>query len=162
MKILQGISYIYITETLHIQELNQGFFAIRWKLNSSLDACLENPCESSFLHLLLDGLKRLLAKSVTRKEPITSEMLHKIVLKYGNSNDLKDCRLCAIMLLSYAAFLRFDELSNLKICDIDLTQSHIKLFLEKKQNRSVPRRCVGDCCRDWKSHMSSPYVREVF
>ena len=38
-----------------------------------------------------------------------------------------------MMLLAYAGFLRYDELSNLRICDIDMCDSHIKLFLEKSK-----------------------------
>ena len=38
-----------------------------------------------------------------------------------------------MFLLCYAGFLRFNELANLKICDIVICNSHVKLFLEKSK-----------------------------
>ena len=38
-----------------------------------------------------------------------------------------------MMLLAYAAFLRYDELSNLKICDLEFAESHFKIFIEKSK-----------------------------
>ena len=38
-----------------------------------------------------------------------------------------------MLLLAYAAFLRYNELANLKVCDIEQCASHIKLFLEKSK-----------------------------
>ncbi len=113
-------------------KIETTFYAIKWKLSTLMESCTDNPFESKFLYLLLDGLKRLLSKPVCRKEPITAEMLINIVETYGDS-DLKNCRLCAMLLIGYAAFLRFDELANLRICDVEFSQSHVKLFLEKSK-----------------------------
>ena len=81
--------------------------------------------------MLLEGLKRLLANPVNRKEPITAEMLHSVVMKFGDT-DLKGIRTCAMMLLAYAT-LRYDEQSNLKICDLEFAESHVKIFIEKSK-----------------------------
>ena len=112
--------------------IETAFFAINWKLNTSVQSCLNNPCDTKFLHLLLEGLKRLLANPVNRKEPITAEMLYSVVMKFGDT-DLKGIRTCAMMLVAYAAFLRYDELSNLKICDLEFAESHVKIFIEKSK-----------------------------
>ena len=37
------------------------------------------------------------------------------------------------MFLAYAAFLRYDELSNLKICDLEFAESHVKIFIKKSK-----------------------------
>lgn len=59
------------------------------------------------------------SRPTVRKEPITAEMLGIIVSKFY-SGGLKDLRVCSMMLLAYiyAAFLRFNEMVNLKICDV--------------------------------------------
>ena len=112
--------------------IESAFFGIKWNFDSSPRMCNNNPCNSKFLHLLLDGFKRIMAKPVVRKEPITADILFKIVHMF-NADNLKDVRLCTMFLISYAAFLRYDELSNLRICDVDLCDSHVKLFLEKSK-----------------------------
>ena len=95
--------------------IESAFYAIRWSLDSSPSTAQLNPCDSRFLRLLLDGLKRLLARPVSRKEPITAEILASIISKF-DKGDLKGLRLCSMLLLAYAAFLRYNELANLKVC----------------------------------------------
>ncbi len=113
-------------------KIETAFFAIKWKIDRDPDLCKHNPCDLKFLHLLLDGFKRILAKPVNRKEPITPEILRTVVHKFDNGG-LKGIRVCSMFLLSFAGFLRYDELSNLKLCDIEMCESHVKLFLESSK-----------------------------
>ena len=78
--------------------------------------------------MVLDGLKRLLCKPVSRKEPITPEILSRIVQTFDKDN-LKDYRCCTMLLIAFAGFLRFNELASLRLCDIDMNPSHVKLFI---------------------------------
>ncbi|XP_072028609.1 integrase/recombinase xerD homolog [Amphiura filiformis] len=113
--------------------IETAFFAIKWHFNCCLKTCMNNPCETRFLQLLMDGLKRLLAKPAdNRKEPITADNLRSIIDKF-NQDNLKDLRLCTMMLVAYAGFLRYDELSNIKVCDLELCDSHVKIFIEKSK-----------------------------
>ena len=119
-------------EDAPFSRIETAYFAIKWKLNCSYMSSSLNPCNSRFLQLLLDGLKRLLIKSTNRKEPITPEILSALVSKF-DKGDLRDNRLCSMFLLAFAAFLRYDELSNIKLCDIEMYSSHINIFLEKSK-----------------------------
>ena len=112
--------------------IETAFYAIKWKLDSAPELCLNNPCDLKFLRLLLDGFKRILSKPVNRKEPISPEILQAIVQKF-DSDDVKNLRICCMFLLAYAGFLRYDEISRLKLCDIELNLSHVKLFLEQSK-----------------------------
>ncbi|XP_072037315.1 integrase/recombinase xerD homolog [Amphiura filiformis] len=113
--------------------MEAAFYAIKWKIDCLPNMVSQNPCDSKFIHLLLEGLKRILAKPVSnRKEPITPDILHALVVKFG-SGDLKCTRLCSMFLLAFAAFLRYEELANLKVCDLDMCYSHIKVFIEKSK-----------------------------
>ena len=123
--------YLY-NSNAPFSKIETAFFAIKWKIDCSPDFCQQNPCDLKFLKLLLDGFKRLLAKPVNRKEPITPEILQALVQKFDNGG-LEGVRLCCMVLLCYAGFLRYDELSNLKLCDVEICSSHVKLFIEKSK-----------------------------
>ena len=81
-------------------------------------AGLPSIAESPFIHAVLCGLQRKLAKPKVRKEPVTADMLSLLVGSLGQPPLLSDVRLAAWVLLSYAAFLRCDEVSKLRCCDI--------------------------------------------
>ena len=113
--------------------IETAFYGLKWHFDCSAYIMnISNPCDSKFLRLLLDGLKRKLARPVVRKEPVTPDMLIKIVDRFDNPN-VKDLRTCTMFLLAYAGFLRFDELVNIKVNDIRFCTSHIKIFLEKSK-----------------------------
>ena len=69
----------------------------------------ENPCDSNFLTILLQELKKLISKPTVKKEPITPDILRSIMSIHGSSDNLLDVKLCAI-LVSFAGFLRHNEL----------------------------------------------------
>ena len=81
-------------------------------------AGLPSIAESPFIRAVLSGLQRKLAKPKVRKEPVTADMLSLLVRSLGQPPLLNDVRLAAWVLLSYAAFLRCDEVSKLRCCDI--------------------------------------------
>ena len=53
--------------------IESAFYAIKWYLDSSISV-VDNPCDTKFLKLLVEGLRRLLAKPAKQKEPITADM----------------------------------------------------------------------------------------
>ncbi len=108
------------------------FYSIKWHHDCDPTVAV-NPCDKKFLRLTLEGLKRIAAKPVCKKEPITTEILGKIVAKFGSSNNLMNIRLCTMCLLSFAGFLRNDELINIRECDLDIHPSFIRIFLTKSK-----------------------------
>ncbi|XP_072028447.1 LOW QUALITY PROTEIN: integrase/recombinase xerD homolog [Amphiura filiformis] len=116
--------------------IESAFYAIKWYHDCSL-LVKNNPCEYKILHLLLNGLKRLSQKPVpekrAKKEPITPEMLHAIVGKNCSPDSLAGCELCAMLLISYAGFLRHSELAELRVCDIQYFGSYMRLFIVKSK-----------------------------
>uniref|UniRef100_A0A1X7VTH6 Tyr recombinase domain-containing protein n=1 Tax=Amphimedon queenslandica TaxID=400682 RepID=A0A1X7VTH6_AMPQE len=46
---------------------------------------------------------------------------------------LADVRLVAVALLAYAAFLRYDELSKLRCCDIKFHSDHMIVFISSSK-----------------------------
>lgn len=88
------------------------------------------PVSSSpFIRATLAGLQRQLARPKVRKEPVTVEMLSSMVGSLGPMPKLSDIRLVAGALLTFAAFLRFDELAKLRCCDIAFTESAMSVHI---------------------------------
>ena len=82
-----------------------------------------------------EGAKRSIGHCiVNKKEPITPQILHQIVLKYGNVySSLNNRRVACMCLVGYAGFLRFSELVNLKRSDIQFHPTYMSLFIEKSK-----------------------------
>ena len=75
----------------------------------------------------LQGLQCSLAKPVVKKEPITLEMLRAMVDDVDKSGSLSDLCLVTACLLSFAAFLQFNEMINLRPCDFTFSQEMLNI-----------------------------------
>ena len=53
--------------------------------------------------------------------------------KFGSSGSLLDIRVCAIALLSYAGFLRYDEVSRIRRSTIVFEKTYLKLFIDSSK-----------------------------
>lgn len=83
---------------------------------------------------VLTGAKKLLAHKVTKKEPLRPEHLAALLEKFGTKDaSLADIRALTFCLLGFAGFLRFDELSKLRICDITIREDYMELFIESSK-----------------------------
>lgn len=110
--------------------LNSAYYSIKWEHDMNL---YEEIFRDKFLKLILDGGTRILAKPVNKKCPITVDILKEVVLKHGISNDLKDLRICCLMLIGFAGFLRFDELSHIQVKNISIFNTHVEIKIEKSK-----------------------------
>ena len=88
---------------------------------------------SAFVRVTLAGLQRKLAKPKVKKEPVTAEMLSTLVDSLSDSPTLTDVRLTAGALLSFAAFLRYDELAGLRCCDVQFTEEHMSVHIKSSK-----------------------------
>jgi len=90
-----------------------------------------NPTKSPLVQVVQEGLRRSLAKAVKKKEPVTVEMLDAIASEAAGGNSLGDIRLAAACLLAFAGFLRYDEVSSIRPCDIP---EHITIYIPRSKN----------------------------
>ena len=88
---------------------------------------------SPFIQATLAGLQRQLARPKVRKEPVTPEMLAVLVDSLGSSPSLTEVRLAAMALLSFAAFLRYDELVKLRCCDLDFSEERLAVKIRSSK-----------------------------
>ena len=103
--------------------LEAYFYSISWYHSF---AQVQNPCSDEFLDLILEGGKRILSKPLNKKEPINTEILSKLVDFYtSDENNLLRLRTCVLCLLGFSGFLRFSELSGIRLSHISWHSSHI-------------------------------------
>lgn len=107
-----------------------AFYGLNW-IHNVLD--LPNPCDSWLVRCVKNSAKRLLKAPVIKKCPIRPKHLRKLVRKFGSSSNILDQRICAIALLSYAGFLRYDEVSRIRRSNITFEPTYLKLFLESSK-----------------------------
>jgi hypothetical protein len=86
--------------------------ALKW-YHSFLPFVHQNPFDSKILSNFLESEKRY-KPTINRKVPVSPDTIKAIVNKYATSAaSLQDLRLACLCTLGFAAFLRFDELSNI-------------------------------------------------
>jgi len=91
------------------------------------------PTESAAVKLTLQGLQRQLARPVQKKKPITIGILSAIVAEAEKSNSLADLRLETACLISYASFLQFDELVQIKRQEIQISESYMSISIPRSK-----------------------------
>ncbi len=99
-----------------------------------------NPCTSSIVQSLKEVAKRLLSRPVRKKEPFSPRDIKKLSKKLKKST-LIDLRALTIVTLSYAGFLRYDEMSRIRREHILFDDTHMKIFIDKSK---ADQHNVGD------------------
>ncbi|MEW8548362.1 MAG: hypothetical protein AB2693_33070 [Candidatus Thiodiazotropha sp.] len=114
-------------------KLIKAFYSINWF--HRLAGVRHNPCENSaWLKLCLDGCCRLVARPVKKKEPISIETLKSFINKFAGVNcSLSDLRISTLVLLSFAGFLRFREVTKLRRSDINFCSSYCTIFISESK-----------------------------
>ncbi|XP_053379426.1 integrase/recombinase xerD homolog isoform X2 [Mercenaria mercenaria] len=107
-----------------------AFYGIKW-YHSIND--FQDPTENVVVKSMLECAKRLNSKPTTKKDVITTEHLIELCNMFSESTDVVVLRDLTMILLSYAGFLRFDEVSELRCSDIDIKDRYISLFIKKSK-----------------------------
>ena len=79
----------------------------------------------------MQELRRLLAKPVQKKEPITIEMLRAMVDDVTKNETLPNVRLAATHQLVFSRFLHFSKLVNTRCCDASIGVEMLKICIPK-------------------------------
>ena len=96
-------------------------------------AGLPSPTATPLIQATLGGLKRSLARPIRKKSPFTVEMLQAIARDARRVNSLASIRLATACLLSFAGFLRSDELVNIRPCDLKFGDGQLTLHLPRSK-----------------------------
>lgn len=125
---------LYITQLLdqgsssHV--VNHAIYSLKWahELHGFAD-----PTSNSYVKCLQEAAKRIATPKVTRKDPVSSDILIRLCNLYIESTDVLIVRDLAMILLSFAAFLRYDELSSLKCCDVKFVDDYLCVYINKSK-----------------------------
>nr|XP_034335844.1 uncharacterized protein LOC105348263 isoform X2 [Crassostrea gigas] len=107
-----------------------AFYGIKWAHDL---VGFDSPTDNQFVKNIMEGGKRIVAKPVKKKEPITVENLRCMYLKLFECNNLYNQRIICMVLLAFAGFLRSSELINIKRSDIQFLPDHIEIFIESSK-----------------------------
>ena len=116
--------------TRSIAAVMEAVNAIAWLHELS---CLPVVTHSPIVRSVVAGLKRALAKPKVRKAPVSIEMLKEMADDVHDPITLTESRLLSMCLLAFASFLRYDELSRLRCCDVELKEDHIVLHIQSSK-----------------------------
>lgn len=126
---------IYLNFTLETANnkgaLTAAFYGIRWghHVNGFL-----SPTDHPFVQMAFEGCIRLCDKKPkTPKDPITPEIMKFLMTKYA-SETLPEMRFLLICAFGFFGFFRIEELLSVKLKDIEINETHLKIFLEKAKN----------------------------
>ena len=99
---------------------------------------------------MIEGSKRILGRPIVKKAPITSIHLKKIVKKFGSDvKNLYNLRICAMCLVGYAGFLRYNEMANLKMCNLNIFDTYISLNIESNKTDIISKTNSSTCPVSW-------------
>ena len=110
--------------------VEETVYSMTWVHNL---ASVPSPTENSLVTSTLEGLRRALAKPVSKKEPITVDILKAMVADTNKRPTLSNVRLTAACLLAFSGFLRFNELVNIRPCDLTMHEKMIKLQIPQSK-----------------------------
>lgn len=96
-------------------------------------AGFQNPCNSPLVTFVKEGLLRSVESEHNTKEPVSDVMLKQIAEKYEHSSSLLDMRFVSMTLLSFAGFLRFNEVISLRRSDVLFKNNCIELNIRKSK-----------------------------
>lgn len=120
-----------IQESVSCSIIDEVHYGLKWfhDLAGQLD-----PCNSPVVIQLLESAKRILSVPVKKKEPVTPEVIQRLVAHYGSASaSLADLRLLTLCVLGYAGFFRFDELVQLRRCDFQFEDSFMRIFVQRSK-----------------------------
>ena len=96
-------------------------------------AGLASSATDPLVRMTSEGLRRVCAKPVQKKAQFSTEMLQAIVQDTKKNNSLANIILATACLLTFAGFLRYDELANIRPCDLQLSSSCVTVKIPKSK-----------------------------
>ena len=93
---------------------------------------------------MFEAAKRLSNRKTKKKQALRPNELKQIHDHLSsNQSSLENLRLLNICLIAVTGFMRFSEVASIKGYDIIYTETYMKIFIKKKQDRHIQRRSMG-------------------
>jgi integrase len=91
-----------------------------------------SPTDNTLVVETLNGLKRKLAKQKVAKDPFTIDHINQMIDEVDDNSNT-DIRNTCIIVLAYYAFLRVDELKNIRTSSLILHEDHLEIRIKKSK-----------------------------
>jgi len=112
--------------------INSAFYSIKWAHDM---AGVPSPTDNPVVEAVRSASKRILGTTtVNRKEAISSDLIHKIVL--DNPVDLRNV---TMYVLCFSGFFRFDDISRVRRSDISFNEGFMVIQVHKSKNDQLRR-----------------------
>ena len=125
---------VYLTHLLDegasFHVLSAAFYSIKWVHNIN---DMSDPTTNSLVKSLLEAGKRLSSNPIKKKDTIDTEMLKALCDMFYGTSDVLHLRDLTMILLGFAGFLRFSEISHLKCSDVEFKEDYIILKIRKSK-----------------------------
>lgn len=107
--------------------------ALKW-LHSFVPSLDRNPLDSEFCRNIIEAAKRQKSQPVTKKKPITTDIIRSI-LDIHNKKDanLKSLRIAALCTLAFAGYFRYYELCNIAPNHIEFHSDYIRIIVPRSK-----------------------------
>ena len=120
----------HLSKTSGFSAVQSAFYSISWFHRL---ADVPDPTEHNLPRQVKEGIKRKSGKAVNSKSHATPDLVRDIISMSLHSNQLIDLRLAAMTALSYSGFLRFNDVSNLTVRDLDFHEERLILKIRKSK-----------------------------
>ena len=110
--------------------ISASLYSIKWAHSMKN---LQDPTNNAFVTNLLESAKRNRSKPIVKKQPVTPELLVCLCEKYSESTDVLVVRDLCMIVLGFSAFLRYDEISNVRCNDIKIEDTYFCLNIRKSK-----------------------------
>ena len=121
-----------------IQAVNMAVAAAAWKHHA---ACTPSPTDHPGVRLIVQGVRRKLAKPTTKKEPLSKDVLSKLVdyligqeLRGISAAPLVHWRTAWRLVIEYTFLARWDDVSNLKPKHIKIQDNLLTVHFDRAKN----------------------------
>lgn len=95
---------------------------------------LQSPTDSESVQRALQSARRQLARTPRRKEPITMAIIQSVYDILSKDDSLSSVQTLALIVLGYAGFFRWDDLSNIYADELQCRKEYMAVFLEGRKN----------------------------
>ena len=116
--------------------IDSAFYGIKWAHDM---AGVPSPTDNSVVENVRSAAKRILGTAaVNRKEPISSDLIRKIVSQANLDNPV-DLRNVTMYVLCFTGFFRFDDISRVRRSDISFHEGFMVIQVQKSKNDQLRR-----------------------
>ena len=125
---------LYLVELLETSKTSSpvtlALSAIKWAHEK---ACLPLPVDG-MVEQVASAARRELARPPVRKEPLKKEQIRQIVDELLEEGGALHLRTAVMVSVGFAGFMRWNDLEQIKVCDLTFHRKYMEVRLSKRKN----------------------------